>query len=559
MKILSAGTSDFKQLISDGCCYIDKTIIIKDIINDFNRVILLPRPRRFGKTLNMTTLKYFFENTSKKEENRTLFSGLAIEKEPEFEKYFGKYTVVFLSFKDIKEPNWEVAISALNLIIGNLFSKFDYLSKNLSSNELQIFNQLSSGNAEYSILCNSLNFLINKISEYNNNEKVILLIDEYDTPIHAALSRGYYTEMIDFMRSFLGTTLKDNNNLQKAVLTGIMRVAKESIFSGINNIGVYTLLSEKFASYFGFTENEVEEIVKMYNLNEHLDGIRDWYNGYLFGKEIIYNPWSIINYVNLYFDGFKPYWINTASHELIKDLIINGPENVKQEFELLLKNIPIRKAINENITFTELKTNQNSLYSFLVFSGYLKATEKEQINDEFYYNLLIPNTEVKLSFRQIFMNWFQESYDNDKIRYLLKSVTTGDVKTFEKLLSYFIVNTLSYFDTAGKNVEKVYQAFILGLLVNLSNEYEVSSNRESGFGRYDVCILPKEITKKAIIMELKTIDEFDEETKDSSLENALKQIEEKQYETQVCRRGYTDILKLGVVFDGKRCWIKEAK
>jgi len=562
MRKLSIGESDFRNLITKGFYYVDKSLIIKDIINDAATVLLLPRPRRFGKTLNLSMLRYFFEKNTEPNPNRALFNGLAIEKEPEFENHFGKYPVIFITLKDVKFSTWEKTLSRLKLLFQSLYSHYRYLlNLELTKEKADCFERILSLTATESEYSTSLQFLSELLYNYHNH-KVIILIDEYDTPVHAAYystneeNKNFYTDCIEFLRSLLGTALKDNIYLDKAILTGILRVARESIFSGLNNLGIYTTLRNEYSDKFGFTEPEIQELIEYYGLQASEQIIKHWYNGYFFGNRVIYNPWSIINFINSEDKRPRPYWVNTSSNDIIKELIHNSPAGIKRDFELLLKNEAVESEIDENIVFNELKSNDKNIYSFLLFCGYLKAVESRIVDEEMLYKLYIPNREVHSVFRKIIENWFGTALESEKLRMLLKALLTGDTKLFEKILSEFVVNSLSYFDTQKRDVESVYQAFLLGLLVNLSSEYEVNSNRESGFGRYDIAIIPKDITKKAIIMELNRIDEYEEETKEQALDSALKQIEDKNYEAAIRERGCTDILKMAVTFDGKRVWVK---
>jgi hypothetical protein len=347
-----------------------------------------------------------------------------------------------------------------------------------------------------------------------HKQKPVLLIDEYDTPIHSAFYYGYYEECISFFKAFLGAGLKDNPDIFKGVITGILRIAKESIFSGLNNLAVYTLLSAKFSDKFGLAQAEVDRLLRDFSHEDRLEHVRDWYDGYVFGENKLYNPWSIINYTANIKDGFRPYWVNTSSNEILRDLIKEGPPVIKQEFSELLKNIPITKRLNDNIVLRDLKKNDISLYSFLVFSGYLKAFDKQIEGRNTFYKLLLPNFEVKQIFEDTILSWINESYENDKLRQMLNALIRCDIETFEEFLNDFVLSTLSYFDTEKRNAEKVYQAFILGMLVNLAPKYQVYSNKESGLGRFDISIIPQDTNKTAFIM------------------------------------------KLAVVFDGKEVWIK---
>ena len=555
-KQIPIGISDFRQLRTENYHFVDKSLLIKEVLNDSATVVLLTRPRRFGKTLNLSMLRYFFEQSKTTEQNRTLFSGLAIENEPEFETHFGKYPVIFITFKDIKERNYETSVRMIQNVIAEEFRRFRFLaeSERLNEEERHNFLRVCKQEAHFEAYLSAIKDLSCYLAKHYGVNPIIL-IDEYDTPIHTAYTENYYKDMIAFFKAFYGSALKDNVYLQKAVMTGILRVSRESIFSELNNVAVYSILSHSYSNKFGFTETEVQQLLTDNDLLSHFSVVKEWYNGYVFGKTIIYNPWSILNYTARYDEGAKPHWVNTASNDLIRELVQNGPSSLQEEFEMLLKNIPLKKRLNENIVFNDLKNDDTTIYSFLVFSGYLKAVDKEHIDKYDYYNLFIPNVEVEIVFHDIIQHWLNHSFDsNTKLRMLLKAVVEGDAKLFEKLLSEFVLKSLSYFMTCGKNIESVYQAFILGMLINLEDRYDVSSEREAGYGRYDIAIIPKDLTQKGIIMELKIIDEFENETKDEALKNAMLQIEDRQYEIELRRRGVQNIVKMAVTFDGKRVW-----
>jgi hypothetical protein len=558
MKKLPIGTSDFKELREYDKYFLDKSMLIKEVIEDEAKVILFPRPRRFGKTLNLTMQNYFFELTEDKEERKNLFSGLNIEKEDVFKEHFAKYPVIYLTFKDIRSMNFKDFSSKIKLLISRECRRHSYLAESqvLDDFDKRFFNSIAFMESELSFYEDTLIELSKYLHKYYK-QKVVILIDEYDTPIHSAFHYGYYDECINFFKGFLGAGLKDNPDIFKGVITGILRIAKESIFSGLNNLGVYTLLSDKFSDKFGLTRPETDQLLKDSFNEDHAQDIEKWYDGYIFGDTQVYNPWSIMNYLSNIKDGFKPYWANTASDEILRELFKESPDSMKEEFSDLLKDIPIIKRLDDNIVLRDLQKDETSIYSFLLFSGYLKAFDKQGQGKKTFYKLLLTNFEVKQIFEDIILKWINESFENRDLQIMLKALVTGDIKLFEKILSKFVLETLSYFDTEKKNVEKVYQAFILGMLVNLSPQYEVESEKESGYGRYDISIIPKDKTKKAIIMELKTIDEFEEETKDMALESAVKQINERKYETAILKTGINDILKLGVVFDGKRVWSKQ--
>ncbi|MCP4402798.1 MAG: AAA family ATPase [bacterium] len=555
MKKLPIGYSDFKTVVAEEFAYLDKSLFIKDVIDDSAQVLLLPRPRRFGKTLNLSMLKYFFEIPEERHSAMNLFQGLAIEQEDLFPTHCGTYPVIFLTFKDVKERSFEDAFASIKTIIAEEFRRHQELlsSDCLSEQEKIHYHEVIALRAEAIHYRNALKDLSGYLSRYYQ-QKTVILIDEYDTLIHAGFFEDYYDESVAFFRSFLGGGLKDNMHLFKGVLTGILRVARESIFSGLNNIGVYSLLNQRFSTHFGLTEHEVQTLLDEYGFHEDIIQVREWYNGYIFGSTTMYNPWSILNYIHNHEDGYRPYWANTSSNQMIRDVIATSPASVRTEFQDLLQDIPLQKHLDENIIFPDITKHERAVYSFLVFSGYLKAFDMHVIGHKQYHTLLIPNLEVKQIFEDVLMGWITDSYENRKLQMLLQALIHNDIEAFEEILSDFVLSTLSYFDTQRQDVERVYQAFMLGLLIALSPAYELHSNKESGFGRYDISVIPKDLSKRAIIMELKKIGM--NETKEIALDNALKQIEDKKYETDIRKRGIRDISTLAVTFDGKRVWVK---
>ena len=558
MKRLPIGISDFKKIREENRYFVDKSLFIKEIIEENGEITLLPRPRRFGKTLNLSMLKYFFEKVDDKKESKKLFSNLLIKKEEIFEKHFCQYPVIYLTFKDIKYLTFEESLNSIKRLIADEFRRHAYLleSKALNDFQKEDFKSIASIAADASLFGVSLHNLSNYLF-IHHKKKPLILIDEYDTPIHTAYSHGYYEEVTAFFKSFFGAGLKDNPNIFKGVLTGILRVSRESIFSDMNNLAVYTIARDEYSQYFGFTKDEVLEFLRVYKTENRMKDIKYWYDGYIFGDTTIYNPWSILNFMSSKDKQCRPYWANTSSNQIIKSLIKTSSRKVKEEMYNLLKNIPVIKRIEENIVFEDLTKKDSVIYSFLLFCGYLKAFDRKHIDRKDYYKLLIPNLEVKQIFEDVILQWIEESYESYKLKTMLDALLAGEVEIFEELLGDFVIETLSYFDVAGKNVEKVYQAFILGLLVNLSHSYEINSEKESGFGRYDISVVPKDKSKKAVIMELKTIRK--NETKEEALKAALSQIEERKYEAAVSQTGVKDICKLGVVFDGKKVWVKKGR
>lgn len=557
MKRISLGYSDFKRTVEDNYYFVDKTLFIKEVVEDGSAVILLPRPRRFGKSMNMSMLRCFFEKTE--ESNRELFRGLKIYSDKEIMKKQGQYPVIFITFKDVKDSSYDKTVEKIKDLIIEEYTKYiklldvDILEKPEKAYFQRIIDREAS-EGEYELSFKNLSKFLNKYY----NKRVFILVDEYDVPIQSGYLNNYYDKVIEFIRNLLSGALKDNSYLEKGILTGILRVAKESIFSGLNNINVCTILSSEYSEYFGFTEEEVEETLKYYGIEANMEELKNWYNGYIFGDRVIYNPWSVLNYIKRWKDGFKPYWTSTSSNDLVKMLVTKGGADLKGDLEELIKGKSIEKRINEDIVMGEIDKDTENVWSFLLFSGYLKVVKKRLDMGEMYCNLSIPNMEVNYLYRQIILGWFKESINNDKFNIMLKSLVTGDIKTFGKILKNFVENSMSYFDAAGSESEKVYHAFVLGMLLGLGDNYEVKSNRESGYGRYDVMVIPKNISKIGIVIEFKKVDEDDEEDLEKAADAALKQIKDKDYKSELIEKGIKNIIELGIAFEGKKVLVKES-
>ncbi|SHH39266.1 AAA family ATPase [Tepidibacter thalassicus] len=548
MKKISIGISDFKKLISENYYYVDKSLFIKEIIDDGSEVILIPRPRRFGKTLNMSMLKYFFEKSD--ENNRYLFENLKINDYKEIMDMQGKYPVIYITFKDIKYSNWEDCNIGIKSVISDVYEKHKYLlnSDFLDERQRKYFNDVLNKDVNTVELSESLKTLSKYLTNYYK-QKTVVLIDEYDVPIQSGYLNNYYGKVIEFMRIFLSAVLKDNEYLQKGVLTGILRVAKESIFSGLNNLKVCTILKNHYSDKFGFLEGEVEEMLKYYNIESEMDEVRKWYNGYIFGKNVIYNPWSILNYVDNYEKGYRPYWVNTSSNDLVKIILTKSGEFIKKDLEDLIKGKDIVKTINEDIVMKDIDKSSENVWSFLLFSGYLKVVNEEFKRGKTYCNLKIPNLEVAYLYEEIIMSWFNESINNEKFNIMLKSLVNGDIEVFEEIFSEYLIKSASYFDI--EESESFYHAFVLGILVALNEEYEVKSNRESGYGRYDIMIIPKDKSKIGIIIEFKKVNKRRKENLEIAVQNAIEQIKNKNYRQDLLDRGVKNIIELGIAFEGK--------
>jgi len=556
LKKIPIGISDFKTIIEEDYLFVDKTLLIKEFWESNGQTILLPRPRRFGKTLNMSMIKYFFENDSS--DNNYLFKNLNIENHEEIMKFQGKFPVIYLSFKDEKYSSFEYLKEGLNSVFSKLFIEHEYCLNNPKLRRIDKEYYDSIINKEASII--DLSNALKKLSEYLKdyfNQKVIILMDEYDVPIQAAYVNNYYVETIEFMRNMLSGAFKDNNSLKRGMITGILRVARESIFSGLNNLKVESILSYNFSDKFGFIESEIEKLANEYSIEEKLESIKEWYNGYNFGNTTIYNPWSILNYLSNPEQGLKPYWVNSSSNDLVEILLSKGSKEVKKNLEDLVCGNNIEKIIDENIVMGDIEKSTDNLWSFLLFTGYLKVNFKERKGLKDYYTLSIPNLEVTTLYYDLIEKWFEDTITKENYELMINSLVTGDIKIFGKILKQFVLKSISYFDVGGYEGEKVYHAFVLGMLISINDTHEVLSNRESGYGRYDVMIIPRDISKLGIVIEFKKLDFDDYETLEETAEEALKQIKDKKYSTTLENRGIKNIKEIGIVFKGKDIYIKE--
>ena len=556
-KKLPIGISDYKLLVSEDYYYVDKTDFIRQVIEEGSLITLFPRPRRFGKTLNLSTLRYFFEKT---EGNvyRPLFKGKSIEQWKDFDKYQGQYPVIFITLKDCKGETFEEVLLMLAGEIKSEYIRHDYLQEHIRQEDnLDQFIRLQNRKATPDELAGSMRLLADLLTDYWGMPPLVLL-DEYDSPIHVAFDKGYYDRMIGFMRNFMSLVFKDNTNIFRGVITGILRVSKESIFSGLNNISVFSLLDRQMCASFGFTQEETDSVLDDYALGDHKEEVKQWYNGYLFAGITIYNPWSVLNYI-MYDGVLAPYWVNTGSDVLLRHLLADGPSQIRDGVEALIQGEPIRSVINDKLAFPDLLAVARNIWSFMLFSGYLKASDPVMLPNRLYeYKLEVPNLEISTVFETIIQSWINNGpVKNDRLELLLQALYENNMPIFQRVLNEFVVDTLSYYDTSGRNPEKVYQAFLLGMLAS-SGAYEVSSNRESGLGRYDILMRPRDLSKQGVIMELKVYDPMFDESVEAVLESALRQIEEKQYAATLRAAGVSNILKMAITFDGKRVWVKQA-
>ena len=541
-KAVPVGIEDFERIINEDYYYVDKTLLIEELLINRAPVTLFTRPRRFGKTLNMSMIKYFFD-VKNKEENKKLFENLKISNS-EYMSEQGKYPVIFISLKDLKEDTWEECIESIKDIMHKIFNEYSFLREKLNVVEKRQFDKI------WEITGNERNFktslldLSNYLNKYYG-EKAIILIDEYDAPIINAFDKGYYNEAINFFQTFYSSALKTNNSLKYGILTGITRIIKEGIFSGLNNLYVNTILSRDYSEYFGLLESEVVEILDYFNMKYKIEEVREWYNGYIFGENEVYNPWSIVNYVRE--KEIKAYWANVSGNTLLENMLNHAGESVYDDLKRFTDGESIEKYISDGTTIKSLLSNDDEIWQLLLYSGYLTKDEKqEKESDSNVYNLKIPNKEIRKYFGNMFLNRFFGT--EVKTNILIKALEGGDIKKFEETLGEIMINMLSHFDL-DKEMEKIYQVFMIGLVGFLMGKYEIISNDESGYGRYDLAMIPIKSNEKAYLMEFKI-----SKTKkgmEESAEKALKQIDEKKYDTKLKARGVKNILKIGIAFYGK--------
>ena len=538
MKRIPIGLSDFKHLIEEDFYYFDKTNFIEQVIQDGAQVKLFTRPRRFGKTLNMSMLKYFFD-IKEAEENRKLFKNLYIEKTNSFKEQ-GKYPVIFLSLKDLKATTWEEMEKDIKSTIASLFLEYEDLYYELGEFDKPLFKKIAIKEVDIENLKDALKVLV-KILYKKYNEKVVVLIDEYDSPLVSAYINGYYEKVKNFFKTFYSTVLKDNSYLQMGVLTGIIRVIKAGIFSDLNNLRTYTILSDVYTDSYGLTEEEVEKSLKDYGIEQEISNVKDWYDGYKFGDSEVYNPWSILNFLD--FKELRAYWVDTSGNDLINDVLKNITKNTIEALERLFNGEGLKQNISGTSDLSKL-LSEDELWELMLFSGYLTVEEKI---DHKNYILRLPNKEIKELFRDTFL----EKYfgRGSKLLYLMEALTENRIDKYEERLQEILLTSVSYNDTKKGN-EAFYHGLIMGMGLYLEGEYITKSNIESGLGRYDFVIEPKNKTKRAYIMEFKSTDNI-EKLEEVSKE-ALEQIENKKYDVSLKQNGVKDITYMGIAFCGKQ-------
>ena len=560
-KAIPIGIESYKEMIDRDYYYIDKTRLIVDLLTQKSKVTLFTRPRRFGKTLAQSMLRTFFEeeidSDGKAVDNSGYFAGKKIMGAGvQYTEHMGKYPVIFLSMKSAKQPDFEMAYDSLLDEIIREYDRHRYLlnSGSLADDIKERYSAILSGKAGKAAYAKALAFLSDCLEKYHH-QKTIILVDEYDVPLENAYFKGFYKQMVDFMRSLLESALKTNDSLQFAVITGCLRISRESIFTGLNNLKINSVLDESYSEFFGFIQDEIDSLLSFYGISQKKEEIKEWYNGYLFGDTEVYNPWSILNYVddiishNTEFP--KPYWSNTSSNSIIHELVVKADSSTVQEIERLLAGKAIEKPIHEDITYEDIYQSEDNLWNFLFFTGYLKAIRKRFESRTIFLEMEIPNEEVMYIYENTIQDWFQQKTKVLDLSGLYHAILSGGTETAENLLKQQLRESISYMDSA----EKFYHGFLLGLLGGLQ-DYRKKSNLESGNGRYDIILIPYDEQQPAAILELKRAKKFTE--MENLCQEALKQIDEKKYTDALIEEGYPRILKYGICFCKKSCMVKLA-
>ena len=551
---LPIGIDNFEKVVKGGYYFVDKTLFIRELLDMKGEVNLFTRPRRFGKTLNMSMLRYFFEKG--KTENAELFRGLKIMDAGE--KYLaqmGKYPVISISLKSMKQHSYESAFEMLKKVVGEEYKRhWDEVvtSGRLEDADLERYQRLRDLEGTEGDYVFALKFL-SECLHTCTGQKPIILIDECDVPLENAYFSGFYDRMVALIRSLFESVLKTNDNLEFAVMIGCLRISKESIFTGLNNLKINSITSKTYAEYFGFTQEEVEQILRDYGLEDNLENVRKWYGGYFFGENEGYNPWSVLNYVNSCHEDkdapAKPYWFNTSSNSIIEKLAENAGMSVKQEIETLIKGGTVEKPLHEAITYDDLDSTQDYLWNFLLFTGYLKKISERQEGETIYMEMAIPNSEVRYVYKNPVLRWFEKKTEKKELTPLYESQLNGDAEKMAEILSENLMDTISFYD----DQESYYHGFLVGMLKNIGN-YIVQSNRESGNGRPDILVRYPSVRGKAVIIEIKVAKTY--QGLEEKCDEALRQIEEQKYEAALRQEGFQKILKYGVTFYKKECMVK---
>lgn len=557
---LAIGVDNYKNMIDNGYYYVDKTLLMKELLDKKGSVNLFTRPRRFGKTLSLSMLKTYFECEINREgqyvDNSRYFTDKKIMDAGEaYTKHLGQYPVIFMSLKSAKQPTFEMAYASLVDEISREYNRHNYIltSDAITAEDKEMFLAIRGRKAEEIEYAKSFAFL-SQVLEIYHEQKTIILLDEYDVPLENSHFRGFYTQMIDFIRSLFESALKTNDSLAFAVITGCLRISKESIFTGLNNLEIISVLNDNYAEHFGFTQKEVERMLVYYQISERNGEVRQWYDGYIFGSTEVYNPWSVINYVKTAVTNKvsfpKPYWSNTSSNSIIREMVEQAGGLEKQELEALIEGNTIEKPVHEDITYEDIHKTQDNLWNFLFFTGYLKMVSQRLEGDTIYLTLEIPNAEVRYIYRNTIREWFEQKVNVTDLSNMYHAVVDGDADTFGMEVTRQLGETISFFDYA----ENYYHGFLTGLLKGCP-QYIVLSNRESGNGRPDLIMKTVSVRGMAIILEIKVVKEFDDMEK--GCDEALQQIEEGNYQAELYREGYRNFMKYGICFYRKECLVKK--
>ena len=555
-KPLPIGVDNFEKIIRTGYYYVDKTWLIKELIDLRGEVNVFTRPRRFGKTLNISMLQYFFEDTGdsvRNDRNQSLFQGMKIMGAGDrYLSEMSAYPVINLSLKSAKQPDFDLACGCLKEEIAREYRRHEAILPSLPEADAEKYQAVMERRAAVQDYVTSLRFLSDCL-HYAYKKNTVILIDEYDVPLENAWFSGYYDAMVDFLRSLFESALKTNPALEFAVMTGCLRISKESIFTGLNNLEINSILADAYDEHFGFLQTEVDEMLAYYDRSEQVNTVKAWYDGYLFGQTEVYNPWSVINYVKALAVNEHalpaPHWKNTSSNTIVKELVERADSAVKSEIEQLIRGEVIEKPVHEDITYADIYTSEDNLWNFLFFTGYLKNTGLRMIDDVRYISLAIPNREVRYIYNSTIMSWFKEEVKTKNLTFLYQALLEGDAQAFQKELSALLIHSISYMD--GR--EEFYHGFLLGILENLK-DYLVQSNREGGLGRYDIAVRNLDVTKTPVILELKISDTY--KGMEAACEAALRQIEDKHYNDWLPEEGYTEVLDYGIAFFKKQCKVK---
>lgn len=564
-KKISTGVEDFKTIIDENGYLVDKTLMIKDVLESNAKVTLFTRPRRFGKTLNQSMIKRFLEDEITEQgdriDNSYLFDGLNISRCGEdILKHQQQYPVIFLSLKSAKQDTFATAFAMLLKEIASEFRRHQYILKSdiIAEDQKEVYREIMIRKAEHAEYYDALKFLSECLAKYHGRNTIIL-IDEYDVPLENAYSRGFYDEMMGFIRSLFESALKTNPYLEKGIITGCLRISKESIFTGLNNLKVQSILSSHYSECFGFTEDEVKEILDYYGFADKYPEVREWYDGYMFGKTEIYNPWSILSYIDEaqgeggFTPAARPYWSNTSSNSIVKELIYEADNKTRNDLEVLMSGGTIAKPVHEDITYGDIHSNQDNLWNFLFFTGYLKMKSTYTDDGTVYLELAIPNKEVREIYKRTIRGWFDEKISNTDNTLFIKALEQGDCKAAEDFINTLFETTISYFDCT----ESFYHGLLAGLLAR-TGRYKMDSNKESGYGRYDLVFkTPAVRNGKVIILEFKITK--DAQKLEAKCDEALKQIENKKYAAPFISEGYSSIRKYGISFYNQECMVKQGE